>query len=160
MNFAKLPHHSIAKEHLQPDLVAMLKGAARSTQLVNFQNSLDALDIPILLGEGVLAGEALYPAIDGMWYKADNQSSPPKPGIVIAATDGASGENIKGTKVKIVEMSGVSFAIGADVWLSTGSPNITTGINPLVAGNLIQKLGTAITGTSYLPNIQEAEMIL
>lgn len=155
MDYAKLKHDSVTLDHLQPDIRRILKGYARVTQVEQVQQGVTEQDILITLGQTVATGNALYPASDGKYYKAGNKP-PTHAAVLFAMQAGSLNEQIYATKTKRVTCTGAAFTIGSRVWLrmATLAINVTTVIEAIVAGDIVQCVGWADSAETFIPDIK------
>lgn len=113
----------------------------------------------LICGEDISIHLAIAIGSDGKAYKANNTYSNNKPTIAISYNAGTTGDSIKlFNQSEIVEVAGATFAVGKNIFLSdTGT--LTTSIL-LSTGKIYQTLGTAISATQFIINIDSAAEIL
>ncbi len=155
MDFSKLKQHVITGFQLQPHLYSRIKGMARSSHVIEVENQVIEQDISVTLGEPVSKGNAIYPAADSKYYKATNLNVPARAANLITLEDGVLDQAIKATGIKRITVSGAVFTVGAYVWLSDGSLsiNVTTVLEVIAQGDIVQCLGKADSATTFIPNI-------
>ena len=100
--------------------------------------------LPVVLGEDVSEGEALYCQVNSLWYRAlaDNIRMPC---LGLAIEDGVKGGTIRIQRDGPMTVTSWSFSISAGVWLSGASRGAITQIKP---GSYDQFLGIAINSNT------------
>lgn len=113
----------------------------------------------LICGENIGIHSAIAIGSDGKAYKANNIYSNNKPTIAISFNAGTTGNTVKlFNQSEIVEVAGATFTIGKNIFLSdTGT--FTTSIS-LSTGKIYQTLGTAISATQFIINIDSPSEIL
>lgn len=148
--------NQITEEHLLPHLRNRIGGS--NNVLVQY-NSTKA-ETTVQLGEAVTKGTALAIGTNGKAYKASNITSANKPAICIAGEDGNTNSKIKIILSDIVEVIGASLTSGNPVWLTSDTPNISTTIPANEQGKRIQRLGHALSSTTFIVDIENSYCIL
>lgn len=117
------------------------------------------IDFDVRLGEDINAGYAISVQSDGLWYKATITASNNKPASAILVENGTTGQIVKARTIKEISIIGVTFVVGKTVWLSSGTPNLTTTLPTMTSGNRKQRLGRAKTASVLMIEIETSVVI-
>ncbi|MFP4527716.1 MAG: hypothetical protein ACLFQX_04135 [Candidatus Kapaibacterium sp.] len=103
-------------------------------------------------GELIAFGETIYLDTDGKLYKAGGASGEAAFGIALSTGD--IDDRISIARSGIIECTEYNLEVGKIVYLNMTSNYPTTIIPSDASGNIFQRLGTAITTTSFEIDIQ------
>jgi hypothetical protein len=116
-------------------------------------------DGTIICSETIEQGQAIGINTSGKAVVASNNGSTGYSAFAIALERGIINQTIRYTKSKLMTIPGVTFTVGATVWLSSGSPNMTTALPSFVDTQRVQVLGVAKTSSVLDISIERAEIV-
>jgi hypothetical protein len=137
-----IPVNKITERMLPPHLRNKSRGRSISSSSLNPSEN-DYL----VAAESILTGNAIHLASDGLAYKANATDS--KPALAFALNDAVTGETVYLATSRRVTVASASFTIGAEIFLSSGTNNITTIIPTLSNGLIVQRLGRLFLPIQY-----------
>jgi hypothetical protein len=109
-------------------------------------------------GETISKGNAVHIAADGLAYKGDNAAS--RPAVGFAAFDAEQNATVYVQSSRKLTVATLILAVGATVFLSSGSTNISTSIPTPDTNRIIQRLGTAVAADTIKINVEESRTIV
>ena len=143
-----IPTNKITEKMLPPHLRNKSRGRS------NVASSFALSDYDFLVaGESISKGNAVHLTSDGLAYKADAEND--KPAIAFALNDAIVNESVYIATSRQIQIPTANFTIGSDVFLSSGTINISTTIPTLVNNLIVQRIGLAISVDKVLIEIEK-----
>ena len=113
----------------------------------------------ITLGETVPYGVAIAVGSNGKGFIASSVASDNKSAYAICVQGGVLNDVVKIVRLGDADIPGASFIANKVVWLSSGSPNLSTNLPACYSGDRKQRLGIALSPTKFFVTIETSSII-
>lgn len=114
-----------------------------------------------LCGEAITAGDAVTsPDVDGKVWKAKLLFADDKQAYFIAKANYAIDTAGVFQRTGKIRSESYNFETMQTVWLVTGSPNVSTTLPTITAGQNYQELGRSVSETEFIIDIEEPETVV
>lgn len=142
--------NKITESMLLPHLRIAGTGAGRGGETLSIAERMPA-------GEAVDVGDALYCASDGKVYRADNTNE--KPCHFFAVSAAAAEEDVAIAVSGFLDYEDTLFTTGSAVFITSGTPNISTSPPAAITGHIYQRIGTAISESGIYISIEPEQYV-
>lgn len=144
--------NKISEANLPPHLRGRFQ-----TRASRFGSSVPSTELSGVCGEEISINFPVGFGADGKLYVADVDSTNDLPVVGFAEQAGAIGDRIAYKREGIGTIDG-TLVVGEFVWLTESSPYVSTDVPTGTNNHYIQRLGKALTETTFLIMIEPAEI--